>query len=136
MERLSNWSNHHSRTTSLISGLSYKVGARIAEQSSLYSTSLKKVATLLAHPSHLYSLPFPAQSHQTSYHTAYLLLLDAKSPSIDLSYTKSISAGLGMLVEFCGISMTNGHHGCLSNDIQRLWVAGMLQSHPTSTKPL
>lgn len=72
-----------------------------------------------------------AISSNQLYHTACLLLLDIKPPSVNLSHMGSTSATLWHARRICGISMTNEHHGCLNNAIQPLWVAGRLLSHPT-----
>lgn len=68
-------------------------------------------------PFMLFAVPCAISSNQL-YHTACLLLLDVKPPSIDLSYAGSSSAGLWHARRICGISSSNEHHGCLNNAIQ------------------
>ncbi|KAN0114960.1 Fungal specific transcription factor domain containing protein [Hyaloscypha variabilis] len=78
----------------------------------------------------IFAVPCAISSNQL-YHTACLLLLDLKPPSIDISYAGSSSVDLWHARRICGISSSNEHHGCLNNAIQPLWVAGRLLSHPT-----
>lgn len=71
------------------------------------------------------SSPFPfvlfaascAISSNQLYHTACLLLLDIKPPSIDPSYTGSTGASLWRTRRICGFSTTNEHHGCLNTAV-------------------
>lgn len=65
----------------------------------------------------LFAVPCAISSNQL-YHTACLLLLDIKPPSVDVSYEGSSSAGLWHARRICGISSSNEHHGCLNNAIQ------------------
>ncbi len=63
---LCTWSSRPSKIIGMISGPKYKLGAKIAQQSSLSSTSRKNVASQPALPSRLSFLLRPAQYHLIS----------------------------------------------------------------------
>ncbi|KAH8894397.1 hypothetical protein GQ53DRAFT_717123 [Thozetella sp. PMI_491] len=82
-----------------------------------------------------YSSPFPtllfsnpsAISGNQLYHTAALLMLQKKPYRAVLpSKTKSV---LWHARRICAISISNTHHGCWTNCVQLLWVAGKVLSH-------
>jgi len=68
-------------------------------------------------PSVLFAASCAISSNQL-HHTACLLMLDIKPPSIELSNADSTSSSLWHARRICGISATNEHHGCLNNAIQ------------------
>ncbi|KAI5797752.1 fungal-specific transcription factor domain-containing protein [Geopyxis carbonaria] len=71
----------------------------------------------------------PAISGNQLYHTSSILLAQAKPKGERLAPgSKSI---IWHARQVCGISATNTHHGCWSNALQPLWVAGRLMSHPS-----
>lgn len=81
----------------------------------------------------LYAAPCAISSNQL-YHTACLLMLDMRHPSIAVQHLGQPGSKLWHARRICGISATNEHHGCLNNAIQPLWVAGRLLSHPVEHK--
>ncbi len=78
----------------------------------------------------LFAVPCAISSNQL-YHTACLLLLEMRPPSLDTRDMGLAGSALWHAHRICGISLTNSHHGCLNNAIQPLWLAGKLLSHPT-----
>ncbi|KAL3465019.1 hypothetical protein BJX64DRAFT_297776 [Aspergillus heterothallicus] len=79
--------------------------------------------------------PFPtvlyangaAISGNQLYHTCSLLLLQRKPKTLALARRpKSI---LWHARQICAISASNAHHGCWTNALQPLWIAGKVMSH-------
>ncbi|OGM46516.1 Zn(II)2Cys6 transcription factor [Aspergillus bombycis] len=79
--------------------------------------------------------PFPtvlygngaAISGNQLYHTCALLLLQRKPKTLSLSRRpKSV---LWHARQICAISASNTHHGCWTNALQPLWLAGKAMSH-------
>ena len=62
------------------------------------------------------------------YHTAAVLMLQHKPPAVDVtSKPRSILWHSRRIV---GISRSNGHHGCWTNSLQPLWIAGKVFQSP------
>ncbi|KAE8150909.1 hypothetical protein BDV25DRAFT_139345 [Aspergillus avenaceus] len=79
--------------------------------------------------------PFPtvlygngaAISGNQLYHASALLLLQRKPKTLSLSRRpKSV---LWHARQICAISASNSHHGCWTNALQPLWLAGKVMSH-------
>ncbi|KAL2825885.1 fungal-specific transcription factor domain-containing protein [Aspergillus pseudoustus] len=79
--------------------------------------------------------PFPtvlyangaAISGNQLYHTCSLLLLQRKPKTLSLGRRpKSV---LWHARQICAISASNAHHGCWTNALQPLWIAGKVMSH-------
>ncbi|OJI98332.1 hypothetical protein ASPVEDRAFT_452516 [Aspergillus versicolor CBS 583.65] len=79
--------------------------------------------------------PFPtvlyangaAISGNQLYHTCALLLLQRKPKTLSLARRpKSV---LWHARQICAISASNAHHGCWTNALQPLWIAGKVMSH-------
>ncbi|KAL2818520.1 fungal-specific transcription factor domain-containing protein [Aspergillus cavernicola] len=79
--------------------------------------------------------PFPtvlyangaAISGNQLYHTSALLLLQRKPKTLSLAQRpKSV---LWHARQICAISASNAHHGCWTNALQPLWIAGKIMSH-------
>ncbi|KAL2822088.1 fungal-specific transcription factor domain-containing protein [Aspergillus granulosus] len=79
--------------------------------------------------------PFPtvlyangaAISGNQLYHTCSLLLLQRKPKTLSLARRpKSV---LWHARQICAISASNAHHGCWTNALQPLWIAGKVMSH-------
>ena len=68
-------------------------------------------------PSVLFAASCAISSNQL-HHTACLLMLDIKPPSIELSNADSTSSSLWHARRICGISATNEQQRCLNNAIQ------------------
>lgn len=76
----------------------------------------------------------PAISGTQLYHTAALLMLQKKPPgAIVAQKSRSI---LWHARRICAISISNTHHGCWTNCVQPLWIAGQLMSHPTEHRAI
>ncbi|KAI9375196.1 hypothetical protein BJX61DRAFT_531824 [Aspergillus egyptiacus] len=61
------------------------------------------------------------------YHTCALLLLQRKPKTLSLARrSKSV---LWHARQICAISASNAHHGCWTNALQPLWIAGKVMSH-------
>ncbi|KAL4795177.1 hypothetical protein BDV19DRAFT_399024 [Aspergillus venezuelensis] len=61
------------------------------------------------------------------YHTCALLLLQRKPKTLSLARRpKSV---LHHARQICAISASNAHHGCWTNALQPLWIAGKVMSH-------
>jgi hypothetical protein len=69
----------------------------------------------------------PAISGNQLYHTAALLMLQKKPRRAVLPpKTRPI---LWHARRICAISISNTHHGCWTNCVQPLWIAGQVMSH-------
>jgi hypothetical protein len=69
----------------------------------------------------------PAISGNQLYHTAALLMLQKKPRRVVLPpKTRPI---LWHARRICAISICNTHHGCWTNCVQPLWIAGQVMSH-------
>jgi hypothetical protein len=77
-------------------------------------------------PTLLFSNP-PAVSGNQLYHTAALLMLQ-KMPRRPVLPPK-VRPILWHARRICAISICNTHHGCWTNSIQPLWIAGQVMSH-------
>ncbi|KAL4804427.1 fungal-specific transcription factor domain-containing protein [Aspergillus unguis] len=79
--------------------------------------------------------PFPtvlyangaAISGNQLYHTCALLLLQRKPKT--LSLLRRPKSVLWHARQICAISASNAHHGCWTNALQPLWIAGKVMSH-------
>ncbi|KAL4817423.1 fungal-specific transcription factor domain-containing protein [Aspergillus spinulosporus] len=79
--------------------------------------------------------PFPtvlyangaAISGNQLYHTCALLLLQRKPKTISL--VRRPKSVLWHARQICAISASNAHHGCWTNALQPLWIAGKVMSH-------
>ncbi|KAJ5526157.1 hypothetical protein N7494_012807 [Penicillium frequentans] len=79
--------------------------------------------------------PFPtvlygngdAISGNQLYHVCALLLLQRKPKTLTLS--KKPKSVLWHARQICAISASNAHHGCWTNALQPLWIAGKVMSH-------
>ncbi|KAI6381509.1 hypothetical protein MCOR25_001202 [Pyricularia grisea] len=78
-------------------------------------------------PTLLFSNPAAISGNQV-YHTAALLLLQYRPPRARLP-PKSRSL-LWHARQIIGISLSNTHHGCWTNSLQPIWVAGRCFSNP------
>ncbi|KAI9167921.1 Dihydroxyacetone kinase 2 [Paramyrothecium foliicola] len=77
-------------------------------------------------PTLLFSNP-PAISGNQLYHTAALLMLQKKPRRAILP--SKVHPVLWHARRICAISICNKHHGCWTNCIQPLWIAGQVMSH-------
>lgn len=68
----------------------------------------------------------PATSGNQMYLTAALLMLQHKPPQV--RFARKPRSILWHARQICAISITNTHHGCWTNSIQPLWIAGQLMS--------
>ncbi|RDW81255.1 uncharacterized protein DSM5745_04812 [Aspergillus mulundensis] len=82
--------------------------------------------------------PFPtvlyangaAISGNQLYHTCALLLLQHKPKTLELALARPRPRSvLWHARQICGISASNAHHGCWTNALQPLWIAGKVMSH-------
>lgn len=104
---------------------------RPAEMKAVFTSSAD-----LAFGSH----PFPtalfgngaAISGNQLYHTAALLSIQKKPHGIP----KPSRSILWHARQICAISLSNNHHGCWTNCIQPLWIAGQVMSHPSEHKAI
>ncbi|OJK04033.1 hypothetical protein ASPACDRAFT_22613, partial [Aspergillus aculeatus ATCC 16872] len=80
--------------------------------------------------------PFPtvlygngaAISGNQLYHACALLLLQAKPKTLPMQRRRTKSV-LWHARQICAISVSNTHHGCWTNALQPLWLAGKVMSH-------
>lgn len=80
--------------------------------------------------------PFPtvlfgsgaAISGNQLHHTAAMLMLQNIARNVKRTSRHSM---LWHARRVCGIAISNEHHGCWTNSIQPLWLAGQIMSHPT-----
>ncbi|KAF7520047.1 hypothetical protein G7054_g12879 [Neopestalotiopsis clavispora] len=77
-------------------------------------------------PTLLFSTPCAISGTQL-YHTACLLMLQKKPQRVDLG--PGARPMLWHARRICAISISNHHHGCWTNCIQPLWIAGQHMSH-------
>lgn len=63
------------------------------------------------------------------FHTACLLMLDAKPDGTTPDGESAANSPVWHARKIVGISLTNLHQGCLNNAIQPLWIAGKLFTH-------
>ncbi|KAK4123499.1 hypothetical protein N657DRAFT_655913 [Parathielavia appendiculata] len=83
-------------------------------------------ASVSPFPTLLFSNP-PAISGNQLYHTAAILMLQRKPRrAVPPPKTRPI---LWHARRICAISICNTHHGCWTNSIQPLWIAGQVMSH-------
>ncbi|KAL4922364.1 hypothetical protein BDW62DRAFT_197044 [Aspergillus aurantiobrunneus] len=61
------------------------------------------------------------------YHTCALLLLQRKPKTLPL--VRRPKSVLWHARQICAISASNSHHGCWTNALQPLWIAGKVMSH-------
>lgn len=71
----------------------------------------------------------PAVSGNQMYHTAALLMLKYKP--IHIQFARKPHSILWHARQICAISISNTHHGCWTNSIQPLYIAGQNMSHPS-----
>ncbi|PYI26684.1 Zn(II)2Cys6 transcription factor [Aspergillus indologenus CBS 114.80] len=80
--------------------------------------------------------PFPtvlygngaAISGNQLYHACALLLLQGKPKTLSMQRRRTKSV-LWHARQICAISVSNTHHGCWTNALQPLWLAGKVMSH-------
>lgn len=84
-------------------------------------------------PKVLYSNPAAISGNQL-YHTASILMLQHKPPSMNL--TPKPRSIFWHARQACAISISNHHHGAWTNSIQPLWIAGQWMSHPSEQKAI
>lgn len=72
---------------------------------------------------------YAAISSTQLYHTACILMLDARAPGVTGGITPSTFSILWHAKQVVGISLGNEHRGCLNNAIQPLYVAGRHFTH-------
>ncbi|ETS79305.1 hypothetical protein PFICI_09158 [Pestalotiopsis fici W106-1] len=77
-------------------------------------------------PTLLFSTPCAISGTQL-YHTACLLMLQKKPQRVNLG--PGTRPMLWHARRICAISISNHHHGCWTNCIQPLWIAGQHMSH-------
>ncbi|GAW14676.1 hypothetical protein ANO14919_040790 [Xylariales sp. No.14919] len=104
-----------------------------------YTTRLPEMRPILElnAPKGDFSRPFPvilfsnpaAVSGNQLYHTAALLMLQ-RQPRCAFTRSKPRSI-LWHARRICAISISNTQHGCWTNSIQPLWIAGKVMSHPS-----
>ncbi|KAL4971023.1 transcription factor domain-containing protein [Aspergillus stella-maris] len=86
----------------------------------------KSVGGEKAFPTVLYANGAAISGNQL-YHTCALLLLQRKPKTLSLARRpKSV---LHHARQICAISASNAHHGCWTNALQPLWIAGKVMSH-------
>lgn len=74
----------------------------------------------------------PAVSGNQLYHTACLLMLKHRPSHLQIQHAnKKPHSILWHARQICAISISNAHHGCWTNSIQPLWLAGQHMSHPS-----
>ncbi|KAK4033253.1 dihydroxyacetone kinase [Parachaetomium inaequale] len=71
----------------------------------------------------------PAISGNQLYHTAALLMLQRKPRRAVLPPKTRPRPILWHARRICAISISNTHHGCWTNCVQPLWIAGQVMSH-------
>lgn len=76
----------------------------------------------------------PAISGNQMYHTATLLMLKYKPTHVQFS--KRPQSILWHARQICAISISNSHHGCWTNCVQPLWIAGQHMSHPSEHRAI
>lgn len=89
-----------------------------------------------------YSRPFPillfsnapAISGNQLYHSAAILLLQKKPREVVLR--RKPRSILSHARRICAISISNTHHGCWTNCVQPLWIAGQIMSHPAEHRAI
>ncbi|KAI9654766.1 MAG: hypothetical protein M1821_005760 [Bathelium mastoideum] len=84
-------------------------------------------------PTLLFGNP-PAISGNQLYHTAALLMLQRRPPRAKCS--RKPRSVLWHARRICAISISNTHHGCWTNSIQPLWLAGQVMSHPAEHRAI
>lgn len=76
----------------------------------------------------------PAISGNQLYHTAALLMLQKRPRRAVLPPTTRPI--LWHARRICAISICNTHHGCWTNSVQPLWIAGQVMSHPAEHRAI
>ena len=76
----------------------------------------------------------PAVSGNQLYHTAALLML--QNPPQHANCSRKPKSVLWHARRICAISISNTHHGCWTNCIQPLWLAGKVMSHPAEHRAI
>ncbi|CAG7976238.1 unnamed protein product [Penicillium nalgiovense] len=100
---------------------------RPAQMKSIFSVAASEREGLdRAFPIALYGNGAAISGNQM-YHVAALLLLQRKPKTLTLS--KRPRSVLWHARQICAISASNGHHGCWTNALQPLWIAGKAMSH-------
>ncbi|KAL3491888.1 fungal-specific transcription factor domain-containing protein [Aspergillus germanicus] len=102
---------------------------RPSQMKSIFSVSTATAADWgreRAFPTVLYANGAAISGNQL-YHTCSLLLLQRKPKTLSLARRpKSV---LWHARQICAISASNAHHGCWTNALQPLWIAGKVMSH-------
>ncbi|KAL4908884.1 hypothetical protein BDW74DRAFT_165603 [Aspergillus multicolor] len=102
---------------------------RPSQMKSIFSVSTSTSATWGAEkpfPTVLYANGAAISGNQL-YHTCALLLLQRKPKT--LSLVRRPKSVLWHARQICAISASNAHHGCWTNALQPLWIAGKVMSH-------
>lgn len=86
-------------------------------------------------PTILFSNPAAISGNQL-YHTAALLLLQHKPRAAHFGLVAKPRSILWHARRIVGISKSNSHHGCWTNSLQPLWIAGRLFSSPSEHKEI
>lgn len=76
----------------------------------------------------------PGVSGNQMYHTAALLMLKFKPSHVQ--FAKKPHSILWHARMICAISISNSHHGCWTNSVQPLWIAGQHMSHPSEHRAI
>lgn len=100
---------------------------RPAEMEPVLESNVVKGDAPRPFPIILFSNP-PAISGNQIYHTAAILMLQKRPRSLYLNHKPRTVLWHARRV--CSISISNSHHGCWTNSIQPLWIAGQVMSHP------
>ncbi|EGP87199.1 unnamed protein product [Zymoseptoria tritici ST99CH_1A5] len=76
----------------------------------------------------------PATSGNQMYHTGALLMLKFKPSHVQ--FARKPPSLLWHARQICAISVSNRHHGCWTNSVQPLWIAGQHMSHPSEHRAI
>nr|POE87938.1 uncharacterized protein CFP56_11167 [Quercus suber] len=134
------WEERHQRRSNLLDMLDYtqewsQLFELIEDWHVQRSEDMKPILTI-ASPVEDSAKPFPtilfgngpATSGNQMYHTAALLMLKHKPTNHQLA--RKPHSMLWHARQICAISISNSHHGCWTNSIQPIWIAGQLMSSP------
>jgi hypothetical protein len=78
---------------------------------------------------HKFFSQYAAISSSQLYHTACILLLEARDPGIAGFVADGSNNAMWHAKQVVGISLANEHKGCLNNAIQPLYIAGKMFTH-------
>ena len=140
------WEQRHLRRSNVLDVLDYTSDwSQLFELlESWFNNRLEEMKPILAIPSqpHDHAKPFPtllfgngaAVSGNQIYHTAALLMLKHKPSQVQ--FARKPQSILWHARQICAISISNNHHGCWTNSVQPLWIAGQQMSHPSEHKAI